>query len=152
TEVLSLVTTDDARVSGVLYTKDGTKVKTGDIIMHPVVDFHHHYAARPLAEAGIAVLALNSRYTRFEHAVIMERVLLDLAAGVKLLRERGCSSIALIGNSGGGPLMAFYQGQAQKPSLSSTPDGQPLNPAIAKLPPADALIQLNAHRGRHHFL
>lgn len=152
TEVLSLTSVDNAKLAGVLYTKEGARPKVGVIIMHPVVDFHQHYATRPLAEAGMAVLGLNSRYTRFEHAVLMERVLLDLAAGVKLLRERGCERVALIGNSGGGPLVAFYQSQAEKPDITAAPDGMPLDLAKAGLLPADALIELNAHRGRHHFL
>jgi fermentation-respiration switch protein FrsA (DUF1100 family) len=152
TEVLSLTTADKAKLAGVLYKKEGSKPKIGLIIMHPVVDFHRHYAARPLAEAGIWVLGLNSRYTRFEHAVIMERVLLDLGEGVKLLRERGCTAVALVGNSGGGPLVAFYQAQAENPTITETPDGRPCDLTRADLPPADAVIELNGHRGRHHFL
>ncbi len=152
TELLSLTTADDAKLAGVLYRKRGSKPRIGVVIMHPVVDFHRHYAARPLADAGFWVLCLNSRYTRFEHAVMMERVLFDLAEGVRWLRERGCTTVAMIGNSGGGPLVAFYQGQAERPTISEMPDGRPIDLKSAKLPPADAVIELNGHRGRHHFL
>ncbi len=148
TEVVKFTTADGAQIPAVLYTPVQTPT-LGVILMHPVVDFHQHYAARPLAEAGLMVLGINSRYARFEHAVIMERLLLDMAEGVKLLRSRGCTGIALIGNSGGGPLAAFYQSQATAPNITQTPDGRPFDVSKFELPPVDAVIELNAHQGRH---
>jgi pimeloyl-ACP methyl ester carboxylesterase len=148
TEVLKLRTADGAEIPAVLYAPTPAP-KYAVILMHPVVDFHQHYAAQPLAESGLMVLCINSRYARFEHAVIMERLLLDMAEGVKLLRRRGCTGIGLIGNSGGGPLAAFYQSQATSKNITSTPDGRPFDLLKYELPPADAVIELNAHLGRH---
>jgi dienelactone hydrolase len=151
-DVITLQTRDGVKIPAVLYHRQGDSPAIGVVLMHPVVDFQQHYAARPLAEAGFAVLCLMSRYSRYEHAVLMERVVLDLAEGVRLLRDRGCRRVALIGNSGGGPLMAFYQSQAERPTVTSTPDGREPDLTRADLPAADALIELNAHQGRHHFL
>lgn len=151
-DVVTVETDDGAKLTGALYTPHGSGVGIGIVVLHPVVDFLRHYLARPLAGAGFEVLCLNSRYARFEHAVLMERLLLDVAAGVQLLRDRGCRATAVLGNSGGGSLMAFYQRQAEAPSPLITPCGTPVELNLERMPAADAVVELNAHRGRHHFL
>ena len=58
------------------------------------------------------VSVLAGRYTG-QDAAIHEDVLLDLAAAIKWLKEeRGFTQIVLLGHSGGGSLMAYYQSQA----------------------------------------
>ncbi|HKA11429.1 MAG TPA: alpha/beta hydrolase [Candidatus Dormibacteraeota bacterium] len=123
-------------MDGALYVRSGPRPATALVIMHPTVSFLHHYALIPLAERGYAALGLNSRFAGNEAQLLIDKVVLDLAAGVAELRERGFEHVVLVGNSGGGALAAFYQAHAEEPAR----------------PLADAVIILNAHRGRPQVL
>jgi dienelactone hydrolase len=86
-------------------------------------------------------------------ALIMEKVVLDLAAGVRHAREKlGYERIVLGGWSGGGALSLFYQQQALAPSVTATPAGDPPDLTAADLPAADAMLLLAAHPSRHRVL
>jgi pimeloyl-ACP methyl ester carboxylesterase len=117
--------------------------------MHPDGSGLKHFELEPLARAGFAALRLKSRFAGNNVTMIMEEIMLDIAGGVKFLRERGCEKVALFGHSGGGPLMAFYQSQAESPTVVSTPAGDPPDLTKAELPKADAIIITNSHLGRH---
>src|SRR5947209_8125587 len=80
---------------------------TAVIVMHPASNFMGHYLLGPLAHRGIRVLALNSRYVNNDSTLIIERVIQDLGAGVRRLRDTGAERVVLIGNSGGAALSAF---------------------------------------------
>jgi hypothetical protein len=82
----------------------------------------------------------------------MERVIQDLGAGVRYMRERGVDRLALIGNSGGGALACFYQAQAENLNLTDTPAGDPLSLTPDQLPAADAIALAAAHPGRCELL
>jgi pimeloyl-ACP methyl ester carboxylesterase len=151
-ELLPLTAQDGATLTGALYRRADPPPRAGLVLMHPTVSFLHHYAAIPLATRGFAVLALDSRFAGSEAALLMEQVALDLAAAVAHLRELGCERVALVGNSGGGALAAFYQAEAERPMVRSTPGGRPPDLTAARLPAADALVMLNAHRGRAQVL
>ena len=85
-----------------------------------------HYLIGPLADRGIACLGLNSRYAGNDTVLLMERVLQDLGAGVKFMRdELGCDRVVLVGNSGGAALAACYQAQAEHFSAEAMVDGDP---------------------------
>ena len=91
----------------------GARRRIGAIVMHPTSNFMGHYLIGPLADRGIACLGLNSRYAGNDTVLLMERVLQDLGAGVKFMRdELGCDGVVLVGNSGGAALAAYYQAQA----------------------------------------
>ena len=137
-ELLALTAEDGAGVDGAFYLRSGAPPSTALVLMHPTVSFLQHYALIPLAGRGYGALGLNSRFAGNEAQLLMEQVVLDLAAGVAELREQGFEHVVLVGNSGGGALAAFYQAQAEKP--------------VPGLPRADALIILNAHRGRPQVL
>ena len=119
------------------------------LFMHPAVSFLHHYAQLPLAERGRAVLTLTSRHLYNDSALLMERLIQDVGGGVRWLRERGYRRVILVGNSGGGPVMSLYQAQAENLTIDSTPDGRPFDILPEDLPPADGIILLSAHPGRH---
>lgn len=121
------------------------------IIMHPASNFMGHYLLAPLAHAGIAALGLNSRYAGNDSQLLMERVIQDLGAGVRKLRELGYERVFLMGNSGGAALMSFYQAQAEQLTLTHTPAGDKLDIVAADLPPADGIILTAAHPGRSRF-
>src|SRR5258705_9586686 len=112
-EVVTEVTTlraDDGGVShGILYWNPALHPKTVVISMHPSSDNQRHFALRPAAEHGYAGFGLAGRYTG-QDGGIHEEVLLDLARAIKWLKEeRGFTRVVLLGHSGGGSRMAYYQ-------------------------------------------
>src|SRR2546422_9277604 len=110
-EVVPLRAEDRGESKGVLYTKGGEKTVVG--LMHPRGDMSRHYAIPYLLEGGYAAFGQEGRWPNNDIACIHEMLLPDIAAGVKFLKaERGFQQVGFIGNSGGGSLYSFYQGQA----------------------------------------
>ena len=58
----------------------------------------------------------------------------------------------IVGWSGGGSLALFYQSQAERPTITQTPAGDPVGIAGAGLIPADAIIVQAAHISRATML
>lgn len=54
----------------------GTEI--GLVMAHPASNFLTHFLLRPLAEAGLPVLSVNTRYAGNEAALIMENAAADL--------------------------------------------------------------------------
>ena len=137
---------------GVWYTA-GTRAPTiGVIATHYGVDFSEHYLAELLARRGMGFLGWNTRYRSNEGWFLLEHALLDLGAGVRWLREvAGVDTVVLLGNCGGGSLMAAYQSQALGPTIEPTP-GLALPPALSELVPGDLYVSLQAHPGRAEVL
>jgi pimeloyl-ACP methyl ester carboxylesterase len=117
------------------------------LVCHPSGNFLNHYLMAPMTERGFAVCGLNARYLGSDAYLILEEVLLDVGAAVAALRER-FERIVLIGNSGGGSTMAFFQSQAENPTITSTAAGDLIDLGDGRLPPADAFVALAAHPGR----
>ncbi|HEU0033688.1 MAG TPA: hypothetical protein VFQ53_23840 [Kofleriaceae bacterium] len=130
--------------------------KLGVVIMHPRVDFTHHYAIPRLVDAGMIVVAANTRHAGNDVFAEHEEMVLDVGACVRYLRERrAVDKVVLLGNCGGGSLMAFYQAQARLPAaerLQVTPAGNPTHFAGAPLVPADGVVYIAAHRGQGKVL
>jgi pimeloyl-ACP methyl ester carboxylesterase len=84
--------------------------------------------------------------------LIMERVIQDLGAGVKFLKERGYERVFLLGNSGGGALAAFYQAQAEHLTAHGTPAGDRTGLVQSDLPAVDGIVLNAAHTGRASLL
>lgn len=123
--------------------------KTVLIFMHPTGTMNLLPMPNALAAAGIHCLTCGSRYPHNDSALIMEKVLLDLGAYIRYAKEKlGFEKVILAGWSGGGSLSAFYQSQAEKPSITATPAGDPVDVAGANLVPADAVMFLAAHVSR----
>lgn len=122
------------------------------IVMHPASNFMGHYLIEPLAARGITCMGLNSRYVNNDSQLLMERVIQDLGAGVKWLRQQGYRKIFLIGNSGGAALCSFYQAQAEKLSITQTPAGDAIDLEQGDLPPADGIALAAAHSGRSRLI
>ena len=71
---------------------------------------------------------------------------------MRWLREAaGVRTVIILGNSGGGSLMAAYQAEATAPSLLDLVRG-PGREALASLPKAELYVSLNAHTGRPQVL
>jgi pimeloyl-ACP methyl ester carboxylesterase len=115
--------------------------KTLLFFMHPTTALHILPAPRSFAKLGFHVLCGQNRYVRNEAALIFEKVLLDYGAFVRHAKEQlGYDKVVLFGWSGGGPLATFYQAQAEHPTITDTPAGDPVDVKGAKLIPGDAII------------
>ena len=123
------------------------------LFMHPVGGGAYLPLVTELAKYGNHVIYANSRYRGVDSALIMEKVVLDLAAAVRDARQRfAYERVVLAGWSGGGALSLFYQQQARRPTVSHTPAGDPPDLTSAELIPADAVLLLAAHPSRHQVL
>lgn len=138
------------RIWGAFARPGGAKVAA--LVIHPTSNFMGHYLLGPLSRRGIAVLGLNTRYLGNDAVLILERAIQDLGAGVKWLREQGFERIVLMGNSGGGALVSFYQAQAENLTVTETPAGDPIDLVPEDLPPADAISLNAAHLGRSRLM
>jgi pimeloyl-ACP methyl ester carboxylesterase len=101
------------------------------------------------------VLGRGGRWVNNDVASIQEKLLLDIAAGVKLLRERGCEQVVLLGSARGGPLAALYQREARKSPphrLTDTAAGDSFDLNQYDLPPADAIALIGPHMGGAYSL
>ncbi|MBN9098687.1 MULTISPECIES: alpha/beta hydrolase [unclassified Pseudonocardia] len=153
TSVHELTTADGATVRGVLATVPGAT--TVVCLMHPRQDVTHHPLVAVLLEAGVAVWTQQSRSVNNDLTLVHEQTLLDVAAGMVFLRERGFASIVTLGNSGGGPLYAFYleqAGLAPGDRIATTPGGRPTGLAEAEMPHADGAVFLAPHPGQGQLL
>jgi pimeloyl-ACP methyl ester carboxylesterase len=137
---------------GLYWADDGKRPRTAVIATHYNVDFAEHYSAPYFAERGFGFLGWNTRYRGAEDLFHLEHALVDIGAGMKWLREEaGAERIVLLGNSGGGSLMAAYQAEATAPTLAHDAKGA-LAAALSSLPKGDLYISLNAHPGRPEVL
>lgn len=122
------------------------------VFMHPVGAGAYLPMVRQLARKGHHVIYCNSRY-RSDQALIMEKVVLDLAACVRDAKERlGYQRVVLAGWSGGGSLSLYYQEQAERPWVTATPAGDPPDLTDAGIVPADAVLLMACHPSRHRVL
>ncbi len=137
---------------GIYHRPAGSTPRVACIATHYSVDFSEHYLAPHLAERGIGFLGWNTRYRGQDAYFLLEHALVDIAAGVRWLRdEAAVDTVVLLGNSGGGSLMGAYQSQASDPSIRPARD-LTLPDAVLDLPAADLYVSLNAHPGRPDVL
>ena len=137
---------------GLYWTAAGAPPKVAVIATHYNVDFAEHYLAPFFAERGFGFLGWNTRYRGAEDLFLLEHALIDIGVGVRWLREEaGVETVVLLGNSGGGSLMAAYQAEAVGGRLAAASQGR-IAEALHALPGADLYISLNAHKGRPEVL
>lgn len=122
------------------------------VFIHPSSNFMGHYALDALSELGVDAIGMTTRYLGNESALLLENCVLDVASVVATLRAEGYEKVVLVGNSGGGGLVALYQNQAEHPTITAPPGGGAPDLTTADLPPADALVMLMAHPGRNSVL
>ena len=61
-------------------------------LMHPRGEFSRHYVVPPLTARGYAVFGHNSRYLNNDTDMVHERLLFDIAAGMRFLAASGSSA------------------------------------------------------------
>jgi pimeloyl-ACP methyl ester carboxylesterase len=137
---------------GLYHRGVGRKPKVAVIATHYQIDFSEHYLADYLATRGIGFLGWNTRFRGFESSFLLDHALVDIGVGVRWLREiQGVETVVLLGNSGGGSLMAAYQSQATDPNVTPLEGMRPAA-GLTELTPADGYIASAAHPGRPDVL
>lgn len=140
-------------LEGVLIRPSKSESRVIFVMMHPSSTLQLLPLPTALAQAGYPVLCMGSRYAKNDTPLIFEKVALDLGACVRYARKQlGYEQVVLLGWSGGGSLALFYQSQAEHPTITATPAGDPIDLKAAGLMPADGVILEAAHRSRAHCL
>ncbi len=140
-------------LEGLLIEPEERQRDTVYLLMHPSSTLQLLPLPPALARAGCSVLCMGSRYVKNDTPLIYEKVLLDLGACIRHAKETlGFKHVILLGWSGGGSLSLFYQTQAERPTITATPAGDPVDLTAAKLIPADGVILEAAHQSRAHCL
>ena len=149
-EPVDFVAADGGVSRGLLYRADGTFPSVGVHLMHPRTNQELNYNILPLVRAGYAVLGRAGRWVNNDIATVHEKLLLDVAAGVDLLRSRGCEQVILLGNSGGGSLAALFQSQARADSgsrFACTAAHDPVDRSGIGSSAADGVVLIGGHLG-----
>lgn len=131
----------------------GSRPRVAVIATHYNVDFSEHYLADLCAKRGVGFLGWNTRFRGAEPYFLLDHALAEIAVGVRWLREEaGAENVVLLGNSGGGSLMAAYQSQSTDPNLEPEYGRDSIVPAALEIPGADLYVSLAAHPGRPEVL
>jgi hypothetical protein len=140
-----------AEVKGALYKPDsGPAPHVGILVTHRTSNVMGSLTCTELAKRGFTVLCLNPRSDNNEALVRWESIALDVRSGVNFLRKQpGITKVLLLGGSGGGPTMSFYQAVAERgPSYCQGPNKLvQCGDELANLPRADGIIFRDAHPG-----
>ena len=137
---------------GLYHRGVGRKPKVAMIATHYQIDFSEHYLADYMATRGIGFLGWNTRFRGYESSFLLDHALVDIGVGVRWLREvQGVETIVLLGNSGGGSLMAAYQAQAVDPHVTPLEGMRPAA-GLTELTAADGYVASAAHPGRPDVL
>lgn len=139
----------------IYYVKKSHRPKIGAVIVHPRGDYSRFYAAPGMARQGLGVLCMNTRYLNNDIDAQQERMLLDVAGGMRFLRDNGIETRLIFGNSGGGSLTTFYQWQAQldgSERISETAGGDRIALDREDMPLAQGQIHVAVHVGEGHFM
>jgi dipeptidyl aminopeptidase/acylaminoacyl peptidase len=137
-------------VKGALYLPDSPQPppNVGIVVMHRTGNFMNTLACTELSQRGFAVLCMNPRSDNNEAAVRFETIPLDVAAGVRFLKQQpGITSVVLWGHSGGGATMTLYQSVAENGPSACQGPGKLVQAARATGLPPRRSIPADAHRG-----
>jgi len=140
---------------GVLYEplNPGPKAAIALFVMHASGDYLTFSACGELSKRGYRVLCANNSSSKsgtFDDG-IMDRVLLEMKAGVGFLKSYpGVSKVVLFGHSGGATLMTAYQMIAEG-GVTACQGGQMIHKCpstLAGLPKADGVVLADANWGQ----
>jgi hypothetical protein len=140
---------------GALYVPDlGPPPHVAFLVSHRNSSYVTHTSTTELSRRGFMVLGMNVRFGNNEALVDWQDIALDVRAGVRFLRSQpGITTVILIGPSGGGPVMSFYQAVAENgPGYCQGPNKivECSSQRLAGFVPsdrADGIVYLDAHPG-----
>jgi hypothetical protein len=123
----------------------------GVIAMHRNSNYLNHISTKELPARGFVVLGMNPRCDNNEAACApWENNALDVKSGVNYLRSQpGITKVILLGHSGGGPTMTFYDAVSEKGVAFCQQPGKLIkcSNSLAGLPHVDGVILMDAHPG-----
>jgi pimeloyl-ACP methyl ester carboxylesterase len=141
-----------ARMAGKVWAREvrpaGPLPRTAVMVVHPSSNFLGHFALEPIARRGFGAIGFTTRYVGNDTQMLLENTLIDVGAGVRFLRERGYERVVLVGYSGGGAIIPWYQREAVDPVTTSSPCGAGPDLTVAGLGPADGIVLMCAHPSR----
>lgn len=119
--------------------------------MHRTENRLSHISMKEMAGRGFVILGMNPRCQNNEAMCIpWENNALDLRQGIEYLRSLpGIEKVILMGGSGGGPTMSFYQAVAEN-GVEFCQQPQKLTKCsdeLAGLPRADGIVFRDSHLG-----
>jgi hypothetical protein len=119
--------------------------------MHRTENRLAHISMKEMAARGFVILGMNPRCQNNESKCApWENNALDVKQGIEYLRKiPGIKKVLLMGGSGGGPTMSFYQAVAEK-GVEFCQQSQKLTKCsdeLADLPRADGIVFRDAHLG-----
>lgn len=131
-------------------TPEGPMSNVAYLVVHHTSDYRDHVATTALQSRGFATLGIRSRFGD-RPSIVWDRIALDVRNGVRFLRAQPrITKVVLIGHSGGGPAVSFYQAVAEAgPAYCRAP--RRLSPCtlrdgdITHEDRADAVVLLDAH-------
>jgi hypothetical protein len=142
-----------SQTMGLLYSPavPGPEAAIGLIFMHPNSNYMTHLGCTEMAQRGFRALCINGQYFNTNReTLIWENVPLDVKPAVEYLRKLpGIRTVVLVGHSGGGQLMPFYQNIAENGVAACRVPGRfaQCGDQLSGLPAADSLVLLDAHHG-----
>ena len=111
------------------------------LFMHPAAIMNMLPFPAAVARSGVNVVTCHTRFANFDYSLTLEECIQDVGCAVKYCRDAlDFENVVLVGWSGGGSLMAYYQSVAE----SKTEDNN--------YPAADAYVAIAAHAGRARIL
>lgn len=136
-------------LEGIRMRPKGRPSKTLLLFMHPATTLQLLPMPQAIVKRGVHILCGASRYAKNDTSLIFEKVAMDMGAYVRHAKEVwGYEHVILGAWSGGGSLGLFYQSQAENPTVTETPAGDPIDLKAANLTPVDGIIFQAAHLAR----
>src|SRR5690242_8056870 len=132
-----------------LYQGSGGNASTAVFVMHETDNFINSTPCLELAQRGFTALCAKSQFAD-QGRVNWDQLALDVDYSVSYLRSLpGIKHVVLVGWSGGGAIMAYYQNVAEN-GLAACQAAARLDPCsnnLAGLPLADGVVLLDAIPG-----
>jgi hypothetical protein len=132
-----------------LYQGAGPNASTALFVFHDTANFITAPPCVQLFQRGFTALCTNAPFPSTAQ-VNWDQVALDIGYGVSYLRSLpGIQHVVLVGHSGGGADMAWYQNVAEN-GVAACQDPARLKPCgnnLAGLPPADGVVMLDSIPG-----
>ena len=123
-------------------TSPSGKQSIAFVVIHEDANTIESDICTQLAQRGYTMLCIKSEFGQ-QAQVTWDALALDVAGAVKYLRGLSAvKKVVLIGYSGGGSIMSYYQNVAQN-GVAACQAPERLNPcgnAVANMPPADGVI------------
>ncbi|HLH22720.1 MAG TPA: hypothetical protein VK066_09365 [Chloroflexota bacterium] len=132
-----------------LYQGSGANASTAVFLIHETSDFINATPCVQLVQRGFTALCAKSQFTQSAE-VDWNQIALDVSYGVSYLRSvPGVQHVVLVGWSGGGAIMAYYQNVAENGVATCQAPARldPCDNSLAGLPRADGVVMLDAIPG-----